>query len=218
MSLSLNYAEIVSLASVGQAACAVRSNTPILECVRITVTGREVEAIASDRFVIGRVTFTLAVYPELGDEPITYLVNAQALAQAATSAKRAGKGWHGTGAALVTLDATEGGVTLSLATGDTFRSATPGGNFPPVEKLAEGDWNADIPSGQAINVLALAQLAKLRHPLDTLTGAGATHFGGFNVARRLDQASPAKLAPWSLSRRDGAVFAMIQPLLKLSNA
>lgn len=217
MFLTLSYPELVSIASVGQAAASLRDKvTPILGYVRVTADAAgHVTAIATDRYVVGRVSFD-AKHAD-ASEPGEALVDAEALRLAVTEAKRIGASstieLSGAlaEAAELRLSAT-GARTVSTATTSTL---------PQIERLFPKtlDHAHDIVAGERFNLALLTRLSKLRHPADTLTGKDASAFGSFRISRAFPLSErPEGSSPWLLTRRDGDVNALAMPIKSMIEA
>lgn len=220
MTLSLNFAELNSLASLSAIAHGPASDTPVLSHVHVKIAGQRLTAHATDRYVAARIEFDMT-HERDSEGLLEFTVSAETLKKALASGKRAGVAMRHHGASLAHLTLGEGSVEIVIGNADTYRSHPPrlpgamsDSNYPPIWRLfPEGDEHVnEIAAGQPIDVEALAKLAKLRHPDDALTGRAKTNVGAFRLSLAKPATDEQKSPPWYFTRRGFQVAAIVQPI------
>lgn len=227
MTIYLNFAELNSLASL--TAIAPRpgsSDAAVLEHVRIEVAGENLVAYATDRYVAARVEFNLTLERD-GDESeglVEFTLSGDVLKRTLAAAKRAREAMRRDGASLVHLTPyahLEGVVDISVDGGaDSLRSyppRTPGSDrissYPPIGRLFPTSFehvNA-IEAGVPIDLEILAKAAKLRHPVDVLSGRAKTAFGAYRISLSKPRGDLKKSPPLLLTRADERIAVIVQP-------
>lgn len=219
---SLSYREVNSLASLSVIATGPASDAVILSCIHVKVEAGHVTAHATDRHTAARIEFDLAHDVEAATANAEFVVDAVTLKKIAAAGKDAMTRKRGPEFGLVTVTPSEGRVDFVIDERDSFRV------FPPRELGADRDatypavWRLfpsehghvhEIPAGIPINVDKLVTLSKLRHPDDVLTGRSKSSTGNFRVSLARKADDMARLpAPWYLTRRDGNVAVLVQPI------
>lgn len=229
MTIYLNFAEINSLASLAAIVPGpARRDAVVLEHVSIKVAGGNLVAYATDRYVAARVEFNLALERD-GDESeglVEFTISGDVLKRTLAAAKRAHGYKKTSGASLVHLTPyanIEGVVDISVDGGaDNLRSyppRTPGSDrissYPPIGRIfpESVEHVNDIAAGVPVDLELLAKIAKLRHPDDVLTGRHKTNFGAYRISlSRVDAGLSEKGAPLLLTRREGKVTVIAQPM------
>lgn len=224
MTIYLNFAELNSIASLGAIAPDPVSDLVVLTHVKVEIAGQQLTAYATDRYLAARVEFTL-VHEREGDGLVEFTVSAETLKRALAVAKRAAPANRRHGVSLVHLEVgpADGYVSLTVD-GDLFRShppIAPGADristYPSINRLfPESDEHVnDIGAGATIDLEILTKAAKLRHPDDVLSGRYKTTFGAYRVSLSKPRVEwdPGKGAPWFLTRREGGITVIAQPML-----
>ena len=142
------------------------SVTPAIGVIRVEIddAARTLTAVSTDRYRVTRL-----VLPLQGDDTATGGVFFFHPSELETVVKAAGKDYLN--APLIKVHSpleAEMGVTLELIhTGTSFMAAPYRANFPPVERLMDGERPDDLPSGIALKGSFLAALKELRFPGET---------------------------------------------------
>ncbi|KDA04630.1 hypothetical protein DC31_05940 [Microbacterium sp. CH12i] len=203
-SFFLSPAQLSSVASLAAATSRDKA-VPILSTVKITASPSTVQAVASDRYVAARLTFSLGdTAHTLPDEGATLLLSAADLAILA----KAKAGF------MLTFDSEDdrpaGRVTAESDTGVAFTFSAPSGNFPPVERLIPDDASdCAIPAGIKVTAALFAKLAKLRLPGETAAeGSGAAYSIAYPPT-----VSQHKQSPLVATRSEGSgdLTVLVQP-------
>ncbi len=222
MTIYLNFAEINSLASLAAITPGPASgDAVVLEHVKIKIAGGNLVAYATDRYIAARVEFDLALER---DGLVEFTLSGDVLKRALAAAKRAHAGKRGAGSSLVHLTQygqIEGVVDISVDGGaDSFRSYPPRmpgsdrvSSYPPVGRLFPDSFehvNA-IEAGTPVDLEMLGKIAKLRHPLDTLSGRAKTAFGAYRISLSAPRGDLKKSPPLLLTRADERIAVIAQP-------
>lgn len=214
LTFTLTPAQVASINSVGLAAASKNDVTAVICSVKITITPGEVpslSAIATDRYVAARTTFT--VNPDTfecdGNEPVSVVLSTTALADVVRLSKL-----RGLRSLLATVD--DGGNVVFNNYKSKIVVAGMNVNYPPVEKLlpdtTELATEHALPASVCLDLSLLARLAKLTHPEDGRRAAPAFLMSSAHAPG----ANPDKPGPIYLTRAGGALVALIQPTLMLN--
>lgn len=229
MTIYLNFAELNSLASLTAIAPGPVSDAVVLTHVKVEVSdNRRLVAYATDRHVAARIEFNLA--HEADDATLVeFTIGGEVLKKALAAAKRAPIYARHHGASLVHIDPNAPDATVALTVdGDRFRShppMTPGSDrvstYPAIGRLfpESVEHVNDIAAGVPVDLEMLTKVAKLRHPDDMLTGRNKTAFGAYRVSlSKADKAGDftKKSAPLLLTRREGGITVIAQPMMLAS--
>lgn len=223
MTIYLNYAELNAVASLGAIAPGPVSDLVVLTHVKVKIAGQQLTAYATDRYLAARIEFALTHERE-GEGLVEFTVSAETLRRALAAAKRAAPANRNHGVTLAHLEPDDDGYVALMVNGDMYRSHPPiapgadhASTYPSIGRLfPESDEHVnDIAAGAPIDLEILTKAAKLRHPDDTLSGRHKTTFGAYRVSlsRPRVEGDPGKGAPWFLTRREGRVAIVAQPML-----
>lgn len=166
--------------------------TPILHVLSITVDGEQIVTLATDRYRVGRLTLPLLGTTTTNTDG-TFLLPPSLLEQAV---KAAGKGTPNDACIKIhaPLD-NEGPTTIELMhVGSSLMAPKVHGNFPPVERLLEGDRDDDIPSGIGFTAKFLATMKDMRLPRETPANAGKARWGVTTKASDGNKPGPVMFA------------------------
>lgn len=214
LTFTLTPAQVASINSVGLAAASKNDVTAVICSVKITITPGEVpslSAIATDRYVVARTTFT--VNPDTfecdGNEPVSVVLPTTALAGAVRLSKLRRLRFL-----VVTVD-DDGNVAFNNYESKIVVAGM-NVNYPLVEKLfpdtTELVTEHALPASVCLDLSLLARLAKLTHPEDGRSAPPAFLMSSATAPRE----NPAKPGPIYLTRAGGAIVALIQPNLMLT--
>lgn len=227
MTIYLNFAEINSLASLAAITPGPASgDAVVLEHVKIKIAGGNLVAYATDRYIAARVEFDLALERDgaESDGLVEFTLSGDVLKRTLAAAKRAHAGKRGAGSSLVHLtpyEQIEGVVDISVDGGaDSFRSYPPRmpgsdrvSSYPPIGRLFPDSFehvNA-IDAGVPVDLEMLGKIAKLRHPLDALSGRVKTAFGAYRISLSAPRGDLKKSPPLLLTRADERIAVIAQP-------
>ena len=176
--LTLTLAELRSVAALALFTASPRDNSPVLECVSLTVTagaagGETVTAYATDRY--RAVELVIHHAEEQHSDPGVYFVPGKLLTAFAT-ATRATK--FGIMPVTIVQDGGQGDVTIS-GTGVTLSGTVPADTkpFPLIARLFPVDDDAfGELEGLAFNPALLAPVSKLSHPFAVSSPAWDVRF------------------------------------------
>lgn len=195
----LNLAQLESIASVGVAAAGPKDVAPILGFIRVIVEGTTLNAVATDRYRIARVTFDLADDAAHVDGQL--FLKADDLARYVRSLKSARVNAH---AVSITIQDDEARATVTHVDGAAFVSTWLEGNYPPVERLIPDPTDAaafEPVDATTVRIDWLVDATKLRHPLD---GKASKEYPFTLRAKAVESYNGRKkLGPLYLVRKDG---------------
>lgn len=208
---TLTYEQVLAVASL-QHMASKNDVTPVLTGINIHVTPTEVTASASDRYVVGVLTFPLdkKLVHDVPDEGSAILVHRSDMVQVARL--RSDMTFS-----FVPSDDGRKSVSVQAHTPHDGRSIifpTIYGTFPPVARLIEDDPTDNLPGGIALNMGLVARVTKLLLPGEKSTSTAVLSPW---VLKYKAPSGPKMLAPIQAHRQSGlAKFrVLIQPSMVL---
>lgn len=210
-SFTLTYEQVLAVASL-QHMASKDDVTPVITGINITVTPTELTASATDRYVVGVLTFPLdqKLVHDVPEEGSTILVHRSDMIQVARL--RSDMTFS-----FVPSDDGRKSVSVQAQTPHDGRSLifpTIYGTFPPVARLIDDDPTDDLPNGIGVNMGLIARVTKLLLPGEK---SAATAVLSPWVLKYKAPTDPKKLAPIHAYRQNGSAQyrVLIQPTLRL---